>query len=255
MRLSRKNSPGSRKKVYTAQTKYVYKEHNVNVYWILGVFKAYVQNQWEIVMPISLNQEQLQQALEAMRAYLTAPPTTEGRKPVEADTELDQQRITLIEGELKPLTSKYLSNQITLVEFKTKVDSINERNQLWGIKGQMFFNLILNVADDENECDQELKTAIALPANEEIASSRIKTFASYIKRIGEQHVEAGGSKHGKLNVSSVPFFLSNFWRRTCANHQHYRRTERRGIASGTLGERAANNDVSLGRGVHAPRLL
>lgn len=165
-------------------------------------------------MSVSLNQEQLQQALELMRAYLAAPPNTEGRTPVEADKDLDRQRISLIENELKPLTSKYLSDQITLAEFKTKVDGINKRNLLWGfkgIKGQMFFNLILNVADDESECDQELKAAIALPTNEEIASSRIKTFASYIKRIGEQHVEAGGSKHGKPNVSSVPFFLSYFW--------------------------------------------
>lgn len=165
-------------------------------------------------MQISLNQEQLQQALEIMRAYFAAPPTAEGRTPAEADANLDSQRVSLIEGELKPLTTRYLSDQITLAEFKTKVDGINKRNQLWGfkgIKGQMFFNLILNVADDERECDQELKAAISLPTNEEIASSRIKTFASYIKRIGEQHVEAGGSKHGKPNVSSVPFFLSYFW--------------------------------------------
>jgi hypothetical protein len=165
-------------------------------------------------MPISLNQEQLQQAIEIMRDYLAAPPTADGRTPVEADAELDRQRASVIENELKPLTSNYLSGQITLAEFKTKVDGINKRNELWGfkgIKGQMFFNLVLNVADDESECDQEVKTAIAVPANEEIASSRIKTFASYVKRIGEQHVEAGGSKHGKPNVSSAPFFLSYFW--------------------------------------------
>ncbi|HEV2914359.1 MAG TPA: hypothetical protein VGX92_13865 [Pyrinomonadaceae bacterium] len=172
------------------------------------------KNQWKVVMPISLNQEQIQQAVEIMRTYLAAPPTAEGCTPAEADTDLDRQRLSLIDNELKPLTSKYLSDQLTLSKFKTKIDSINKRNQLWGfkgIKGQMFFNLMLNVADDESECDQELKTAIALPTNEEIASSRIKTFASYIKRIGEQHVEAGGSKHGKPNVSSVPFFLSYFW--------------------------------------------
>lgn len=165
-------------------------------------------------MPISLNQEQLQQAIEIMRAYLAAPPTAEGRTPVEADADLDHKRVSVIESELVPLTTNFISGQITLAEFKTKVDGINKRNELWGfkgIKGQMFFNLILNVADDESECDQEVKTAIAVPAHEEIASSRIKTFASYIKRIGEQHVEAGGSKHGRPNVSSVPFFLSYFW--------------------------------------------
>ncbi len=165
-------------------------------------------------MNIPLNQEQLRQAVEIMQAYLAAPPTADGRTPVEADAELDRQRVSMIEKELKPLISSYLSGHVTVAEFKTKVDGINKRNELWGfkgIKGQMFFNLLLNVADDESECDQEVKTAIAVPSNEEMASSRIKTFSSYVKRIGEQHVEAGGSKHGKPNVSSVPFFLSYFW--------------------------------------------
>jgi hypothetical protein len=170
--------------------------------------------QEEKYMNIQLNQEQLRQAVEIMQAYLAAPPTADGRTPVEADAELDRQRVSMIEKELKPLISSYLSGRVTIAEFKTKVDGINKRNELWGfkgIKGQMFFNLLLNVTDDESECDQEVKTAIAVPSNEEMASSRIKTFSSYVKRIGEQHVEAGGSKHGKPNVSSVPFFLSYFW--------------------------------------------
>ena len=61
------------------------------------------------------------------------------------------------------------------------------------------------------ECEEELKAAIAIPANEDIASSRIKTFASYVNRIGQQFVETGGSNYGKPKVSSVPFFLSYFW--------------------------------------------
>jgi hypothetical protein len=163
-------------------------------------------------MEISLNQEQLQHAVEIMRSYLIAQ--VDGRPLTEIEIDLDGKRITLIENALKPLILKYLSNEIGLPEFKTKVDGINKRNELWGfkgVKGQMFFNLLTNVADDEKECDQELKAAIALPNSEEIASSRINNFASYVKRIGTQYVEGGGSKHGKPNVSSVPFFLSYFW--------------------------------------------
>ena len=55
----------------------------------------------------------------------------------------------------------------------------------------MFFNLIVKVAEDLEECDQELKTGIALPENDTIAISRIKTFDSYIKRISRQWIEAG----------------------------------------------------------------
>ncbi|MGC2237985.1 MAG: hypothetical protein WA584_17630 [Pyrinomonadaceae bacterium] len=163
-------------------------------------------------MDISLNQEQLKQSIEIMRRYLAA--TVEDRPLTEIEAESDHQRILLIESQLKPLISSYLYNEIDLPEFKTKIDSINKRNELWGfkgIKGQMFFNLIINSADNESECDQELKAAIAVPNNEEIASSRIKNFASYVKRIGTQHVDAGGSKHSKPNLSSVPYFLSYFW--------------------------------------------
>jgi hypothetical protein len=166
-------------------------------------------------MQVSLSQEQLRQAIEITHAYLIAPSKkVEGRTLIEDEAELDRQRMLLIENELKPLLSAYLSGQIILSEFKTKVDGINKRNELWGfkgIKGQMFFNLLVNVADDEKELDQELKTAIEAPATEEIASSRLKTFESYVKRVCHEHVESGGSKHGKPNVSSVPFFLSYFW--------------------------------------------
>ena len=75
----------------------------------------------------------------------------------------------------------------------------------------MFFNLVVNNADDLSECDQELKTALVEPDNVQIASSRIKTFASYIKRRGDQWVEAGNTRHGSPKLGSIPFFLSYFW--------------------------------------------
>jgi hypothetical protein len=112
------------------------------------------------------------------------------------------------------LLSGYLEGSIPLLEFKRKVDGINKRNSLWGfrgIKGQMFFNMVVNTADDEEECDQELKTALVVPQNDKIASSRIRTFASYVKRIGDQWVEAGNTRHGCPKVGSIPYFLSYFW--------------------------------------------
>jgi hypothetical protein len=94
------------------------------------------------------------------------------------------------------------------------VDSINKRHNLWGfrgIKGQMFFNMLVNVADDQAELDQELKSVLVLPTSDEIAASRLRTFSSYVRRVGEQHVDAGGSKAGRPKVSSVPFFVSYYW--------------------------------------------
>ncbi len=161
-----------------------------------------------------LSEEQKQRALEVMEEYLGAPKNPDGRTPRELHAERDKTRYELIANVLKPLLANYLEGRVALADFKSQVDSINKRNACWGfrgIKGQMFFNLLVNVADDESELDQEIKAAIVVPGNEDIASSRIKTFSSYVKRIGESFVESGGSPHGKPKVSSVPYFLSYFW--------------------------------------------
>ncbi len=161
-----------------------------------------------------LSEQQRIRAIEIMQEYLSAPRGPEGKTPVEDGAELDANRVRLIETELKPLLADYLGGKVPLPEFKSKYDGFNKRNPFWGfggIKGQMFFNMMVNVADDAEECDQEIKSAVAVPANEQIASSRIKTFASYIKRLGEQWVGAGNTRYGIPKLGSVPFFLSYFW--------------------------------------------
>ncbi len=161
-----------------------------------------------------LSNDQIQSALEVVRAYLTAPKNPDGRTPMEVQTERDEHRARLIEHELKPLLNDYLSGRSNLNEFKVKVDGVNKRNEFWGfkgVKGQMFFNMVVNIADDSIKCDQEIKAAIKVPANEDIASSQIKTFFNYVSRIGEQHLDSGGTKAGRPKPGSVPFFLSYFW--------------------------------------------
>jgi hypothetical protein len=166
-------------------------------------------------LPELLNEQQAQRALEVMREYLNAPRNAEdGLTPREAESALDRKRIELIAKELRPLLTGFLGGDIPLEVFKSRVDGINKRHEYWGfkgIKGQMFFNMLVNVADDLEELDQEIKTALQLPQNEVIASSRIKTFASYVSRLGDQVVESGGTKHRRPKVGSVPFFLSYFW--------------------------------------------
>jgi hypothetical protein len=162
----------------------------------------------------SINEQQRKRAIEVMNEFLSAPLGPEGRTPVELDAELDANRVKLIENELKPLLADYLAGKVALAQFKSKVDGLNKRNELWGfqgIKGQMFFNVVVKRADDTDKCDQELKSALAVPANEQIASSKIKTFLSYINRLGEQWVSSGKTRYGTPKVGSIPFFLSYFW--------------------------------------------
>jgi hypothetical protein len=161
-----------------------------------------------------LSTEQIARAVEVMQEYLHAPPTPESVSLVQRSTKRDKERAELIDNQLKPLVEAYLAGEIELAEFKSKIDGINKRHVHWGfkgIKGQMFFNMVVNVAHDAAECDQEIKAAIVVPTNEDMARSRIRTFASYVRRIGEALVEAGGSRHGRPKPGSIPFFLSYFW--------------------------------------------
>ena len=151
---------------------------------------------------------------EIMRQYLNAPPNKDGKTPAQISENGDKERATLIDSTLKPLLADYLSGKVPLDIFKPKNDGINKEHRRWGfqgIKGQMFFNLVVNGSGNAAECDKELKAAIAVPGDEDAARNQINTFASYVRRIGDEHVKAGGSKQGRPKPSSIPFFLSYFW--------------------------------------------
>src|SRR5579864_139801 len=163
---------------------------------------------------MTLSLEQTARAIEVMQEYLHAPPNPDGKTPLQRSTDGDRERVELIDGQLKQMVEAYIAGKVPLDEFKSKIDGINKRHENWGfrgIKGQMFFNMVVNVALDAAECDHEIKAAIAVPTNEDIARSRIRTFASYIRRIGETHVEGGGKKQSRPKPGSIPYFLSYFW--------------------------------------------
>ena len=161
-----------------------------------------------------LNPEQHRTAIEAMRTYLAAPKSAEGKTPTEADADLDAERVKIIEQEVKPLLANFLAGHIPLDQFKSKNDGINKRHALWGfrgMKGQMFFNMLLHVADDQPEFDRKVKAAISVPADEQEALRRIRAFEDYVKQLGDKHLEGGGSKQSRPKPGSIPFFLSYFW--------------------------------------------
>ncbi len=163
-----------------------------------------------------LNHQQRDRALRAMHDYLNGAPGADGQTLVQAGAQLDSERRVLIETELRPLLMGYLSGAVPLLEFKSTIDGFNKRHEHWGfkgIKGMLLFNLMTNVAGEEGEAelDAELKAALVAPTSEDMAKSRINTFISYIKRLGEDHLERGGSKPGRPQPGSAPFFLTYFW--------------------------------------------
>src|SRR5207249_2751293 len=116
-----------------------------------------------------LTQQQRDRAVEVMREYLAAPPNLDGRTPRVVQRERDEDRVRHIEGDLKPLLKGFLEGRVALSDFKSQIDGLNKRYQYWGfkgIKGQMFFNMLVNTASDEKECEHELKKALVTPASE-----------------------------------------------------------------------------------------
>ncbi len=162
-----------------------------------------------------LTEEQKRRAIEVMNEYLAVPPNPDGSGTLlERQAARDSKRVHFISTLFKGMVQEYLIGKIPLADFKSNVDSLNKQHEYWGfkgIKGQMFFNMIFNRAEDMYELGEELKAAIAIPNSEDMARSRIETFTNYVKRIGDEHVEGGGSKHGRPKIGSIPFFLSYFW--------------------------------------------
>jgi len=165
-------------------------------------------------MPLDLTPELQRIAVDALRGYLNAPPLQNGLTPIEIEAELDSKRVQLIESSLRPLLTDYLRSSLSTADFKRQIDSINKQNSLWGfsgIKGQMFFNMVVKTAEDGAELDDQLRSAIQNPGNEENAIALLRNFKGYVTRIGQQFIDGGGDPHSKPKSTSVSFFLSYFW--------------------------------------------
>lgn len=165
-----------------------------------------------------LNQQQLNNAMEAMREYLSAPVSPKAEPALARYRAGVKNRRSVIECEYRPLIDAYLNSGVALADFRSRVASINARHRIWafnGPGGQMSFNMLLNVVKalgELGECDCELKKALPVPPSEEIASARIERFAAYVKRVRDHWVREGRSPWQRPKIGSVLFFLSHFWR-------------------------------------------
>ncbi len=71
--------------------------------------------------------------------------------------------------DLKEIINTYLKGDISLLSFKTEIDSYNKRHNYWGftaIKGQMFFNQLTKASDSDIDTLSDLiKKSIIKPKN------------------------------------------------------------------------------------------
>ena len=93
---------------------------------------------------MALSAEQIKGAVEVMKSYLEAPRQANGLTPLEEMHLLDRRRVETSARELLAAPRPYLRGEVECGVFKTQIDGINKRSELWGFqgaKGQMFFNM------------------------------------------------------------------------------------------------------------------
>jgi len=166
-----------------------------------------------------LTKEQKDRAVQLMQEYLAAK-NPDGKKCWKENIVFDAERRAVIKTKLMPLLAGFLAGKTPLNEFKSGVDSTNKAHNCWGFrgfKGQMFFNILTNVAQDsidgvgDDRFNSALKTALTMPINEAAAKKQINDFAEFVRQMNEQHVAAGNKKTSCPQIGSIPFFLSYFW--------------------------------------------
>jgi len=122
--------------------------------------------------------------------------------------EHNRKRDEVAEEKLQPLIEDFQNADVDVVEFKSRVDGLNKRNQLWGFDGfigQMHFNKLLNAAPDESEFGDRLREAIQPPGSREEAGENIDAFAEYTQRLKDNDTDSDPFP------KSTIFFLSYFW--------------------------------------------
>jgi len=139
----------------------------------------------------------------------------EWKEIIDKDKTLDRNRAILIKNELYPLLIMFFEGNCSLTEFKSRIDSINKKNNNpWGfsgIKGQMFFNLLVKNADNESNCASILKYALKVPQDNYGAKDKILQLEQYIDEIKLRLKKYNISSHTIPSKSSIPLFLSYFW--------------------------------------------
>ena len=120
----------------------------------------------------------------------------------------NRKRDVVAEEKLRPLIAEFQSGDVDIVEFKSRIDGLNKRNQLWGFDGfigQMHFNKLFNAAPDESDFGDRLREAIQPPESVDEAKAKIDSFAEYTQRLKDNDIDSDPFP------KSTIFFLSYFW--------------------------------------------
>lgn len=122
--------------------------------------------------------------------------------------EHNSKRDEVAEEKLRPLIEAFQRGEVDVIEFRSRIDGLNKRNQLWGFDGfvgQMHFNKLLGAAPDDADFGDRLSAAISPPETVDEAREVIDDFAEYTQRLKDNDID-----YDPFPKSTI-FFLSYFW--------------------------------------------
>lgn len=157
---------------------------------------------------MKLSEDNKKAALLILDSYLKAGEIVIRKKDTYKKEEF--QRLRVESGEkIRALLNSFFKDKIELGIFKTEVDRINKRNELWGfkgIKGQMFFNQLYKICD-KKELVSHLKDAFALPKDIDGVEEKIRNFEAFVISLGQNVAD----RRKLPKPSAILYFLSYFW--------------------------------------------
>lgn len=122
--------------------------------------------------------------------------------------EHNRKRDEEMSEELQPLINEFLTEQIGLEEFQSRVDAINKPSSLWGFDGfigQMHFNQLVLSAPDNAAFAEDLRHAISLPSGLDDAANKIDKQADLAREHRDNNLDSEPA------IKPTMFFLSYFW--------------------------------------------
>ena len=126
------------------------------------------------------------------------------------DQDRNRKRYEVNSEKINPLINEFIANNISLDEFKSRIDGFNKKYKLWGYSGTagaMFFNLVRRAEEDIKKLEDNIKKSIFIPQDINSAKEKILNFSNYIKRLGEHMEEKSRAPAPKSSI----FFLSYYW--------------------------------------------
>ncbi len=161
---------------------------------------------------MNLSAAQIEKTFQVWKYYIENGVTFLNNRGEFNDAELDQKRLQLI-PEIQALLFRYHRGDLELSSFKTKLDSLNKKNRLWGfmaINGQMFFNMVVKSSQSGNktqELNNLLRKVMLIPPSINEVQKRIQEFEEFVRDLGQ----FSSDPRGAPKVGSIPYFLSYLW--------------------------------------------